>query len=110
MEKNFNLDLSWKEIHLKLKNLKKGIRKRNMLPKRHCLSCKCCNLACSFCYQYRTVGKLLNSDDWIKIIDNYQTIENYRIGGEPLTLKNFENVFRSGKKHECNIICNGLLK
>ncbi len=115
MEKNFNLDLSWKQkFASEIEEFrKKAYQNDNMLPKRYCfVLTNLCNLACSFCYQYRTkLANSLNSDDWIKIIR--QLPDNSRItltGGEPLTLKNFENVFLEVvKKHECNIICNGLL-
>ncbi len=92
---------------------KKAYELDNLMPKRYCLVLtNLCNLACDFCYQHRTKLKnSLNSDDWIKVIN--QLPDNSRVtltGGEPLTLKNFEKVFLEvTKKHECNIICNGLL-
>ena len=71
-----------------------------------------CNLACDFCYQIRTKQKnALNSEDWINLIK--QLPDNSRVtltGGEPLVFKNFRDVFTEAtKRHECNLICNGLL-
>ncbi len=85
----------------------------NLMPKRYCLVLtNLCNLACDFCYQIRTKQKnALNSEDWIDLIK--QLPDNSRVtltGGEPLVFKNFRDVFTEAtKRHECNLICNGLL-
>ena len=92
---------------------KKAYQMDNLMPKRYCLVLtNLCNLACDFCYQIRKKQKnALNSKDWIKLIK--QLPENSRVtltGGEPLVFKNFKDVFlETTKRHECNIICNGLL-
>ena len=114
-EKNYKKDLEWKQ---KFSNDMAEFRKKahltdDLMPKRYCLILtNLCNLACEFCFQIRTKQKnSLNSDDWIKLIK--QLPDNSRVtltGGEPLVLKNFENVFlETVKRHECNLICNGLL-
>jgi len=83
------------------------------MPKRFCLVLtNLCNLACDFCYQIRTKQKnALDSEAWIKLIKELP--ENSRVsltGGEPLILKNFKQVFtETANRHECNLICNGLL-
>ena len=83
------------------------------MPKRFCLVLtNLCNLACDFCYQIRTKQKnALDSKAWIKLIKELP--ENSRVsltGGEPLVFKNFKEVFtETAKRHECNLICNGLL-
>tara|TARA_A100001015_G_scaffold314332_1_gene423547 strand:+ start:260 stop:1378 length:1119 start_codon:yes stop_codon:yes gene_type:complete len=108
-------DLNWKQKFASEIDefRKKAYELDNLMPKRYCfVLTNLCNLACDFCYQYRTKLKnSLNAEDWIKVID--QLPENSRVtltGGEPLTLKNFEKVFlKVVDKHECNIICNGLL-
>ena len=115
MENNYKSDLVWKQKFATdiEEYRKKAYENDNLMPKRYCfVLTNLCNLACDFCYQYRTKLKnSLNADDWIKITK--QLPENSRItltGGEPLTLKNFEKVFLEVvKRHECNIICNGLL-
>ena len=92
---------------------KKAYQMDNLMPKRYCLVLtNLCNLACDFCYQIRKKQKnALKSKDWIKLIK--QLPENSRVtltGGEPLVFKNFKDVFlETTKRHECNIICNGLL-
>ena len=115
MNKSKNDNLVWKQKFAKDIDefRKKAYESDNIMPKRYCfVLTNLCNLACDFCYQYRTKLKnSLNSDDWIKVID--QLPDNSRVtltGGEPLTLKNFEKVFlKVVERHECNIICNGLL-
>lgn len=92
---------------------KKAYELDNLMPKRYCLVLtNLCNLACDFCYQVRTKQKnALNAKDWIKLIKELP--ENSRVtltGGEPLVFKNFKDVFlETVKRHECNLICNGLL-
>ena len=92
---------------------KKAYQMDNLMPKRYVLVLtNLCNLACDFCYQIRKKQKnALNSKDWIKLIK--QLPENSRVtltGGEPLVFKNFNDVFlETTKRHECNLICNGLL-
>ena len=92
---------------------KKAYQMDNLMPKRYVLVLtNLCNLACDFCYQIRKKQKnALKSKDWIKLIK--QLPENSRVtltGGEPLVFKNFKDVFlETTKRHECNIICNGLL-
>ena len=97
MEKLHNSDLFWKQKFAnEIEEFRKNAYKSdNILPKRYCfVLTNLCNLACSFCYQYRTkLANSLNSDDWIKIVK--QLPDNSRVtltGGEPLTLKNFEKV------------------
>ena len=115
MEKNYKQDLAWKQkFATEIEEFrKKAYVRGDIMPKRYCfVLTNLCNLACDFCYQHRTKLKnSLNANDWIKIIK--QLPENSRItltGGEPLTLKDFEKVFLEVvKRHECNIICNGLL-
>lgn len=115
MEENYKKDLVWKQ---KFSNDLAKFRKEayysdNIMPKRYCLVLtNLCNLACDFCYQIRTKQKtFLNSEDWIKFIREIP--ENSRVtltGGEPLVFKNFKEVFlETTKRHECNLICNGLL-
>ena len=92
---------------------KKAYQTDNLMPKRYCLVLtNLCNLACDFCYQHRTKLKnSLDANDWIELTK--QLPDNSRVtltGGEPLVLKDFEKVyFEVTKRHECNIICNGLL-
>ncbi len=113
--KDYQKDLEWKQ---KFSNdlaefRKKAYKLDNLMPKRYCLVLtNLCNLACDFCYQIRTKQKnSLDSNDWIKLIK--QLPENSRVtltGGEPLVFKNFKDVFlETVKRHECNLICNGLL-
>jgi len=115
MEKNYLDNSEWQQKFAKeIEDFKKkAYEDDNLMPKRYCfVLTNLCNLACDFCYQHRTKLKnSLNADDWIEVIK--QLPENSRVtltGGEPLTLKNFEKVFNEVvKRHECNIICNGLL-
>ena len=92
---------------------KKAYQMDNLMPKRYVLVLtNLCNLACDFCYQIRKKTKnSLNSNDWINLIK--QLPDNSRVtltGGEPLVFENFEDVFLEViKRHECNLICNGLL-
>jgi len=115
MKKNYEKDLAWKQ---KFANEIAEFRRKaygsdEIMPKRYCfVLTNLCNLACDFCYQYRTKLKnSLTANDWIKLIK--QLPDNSRVtltGGEPLVLKDFEKVFLEVvKRHECNIICNGLL-
>ena len=109
-----------KEINLKQKFngdlaefRKMAYKADNLMPKRYCLVLtNLCNLACDFCYQIRTKQKnSLTSEDWVNFIK--QLPDNSRVtltGGEPLVFKNFKDVFTEAtKRHECNLICNGLL-
>lgn len=115
MKNEYQNDLAWKQ---KYANEIGEFRKRayetdDLMPKRYCfVLTNLCNLACEFCYQHRTKLKnSLNADDWISL--SKQLPDNSRVtltGGEPLVLKDFEKVFLEVvKRHECNIICNGLL-
>ena len=115
MKNEYQNDLVWKQ---KYANEIGEFRKRayetdDLMPKRYCfVLTNLCNLACEFCYQHRTKLKnSLNADDWISL--SKQLPDNSRVtltGGEPLVLKDFEKVFLEVvKRHECNIICNGLL-
>ena len=85
----------------------------DLMPKRYCfILTNLCNLACDFCYQYRTKLKdSLKADDWIKLSNDLPNNSRVTLtGGEPLVLKDFKKVFLEiVKRHECNIICNGLL-
>ena len=92
---------------------KKAYKFENLMPKRYVLVLtNLCNLACTFCFQHRKkLANSLNADDWIKFIKEIP--EGSRItltGGEPLVIKNFKEIFlETVKRHECNLICNGLL-
>ena len=115
LDKQYKKELDWKQKFSKDigEFRKKAYESENLLPKRYCLVLtNLCNLACDFCFQIRTKQKnSLNSDDWINLIK--QLPDNSRItltGGEPLVIKNFEEIFKETvKRHECNLICNGLL-
>jgi len=115
IDKDYKKSIDWKE---KFSNDLADYRKQayvdeSLLPKRYVLVLtNLCNLACDFCFQYRTKQKgALTSDDWIRVIKDFP--ENSRVtltGGEPLAIKNFKEVFtETVKRHECNIITNGLL-
>ena len=114
-DKNYERELRWKQkFSTDLADYRKEAYKLdNVMPKRYCLVLtNLCNLACDFCYQIRTKQKnSLNSQDWINLIKDIP--ENSRVtltGGEPLVFKNFKEVFlETTKRHECNLICNGLL-
>ena len=115
LDKQYKKELDWKQKFSKDigEFRKKAYESENLMPKRYCLVLtNLCNLACDFCFQIRTKQKnSLNSDDWINLIK--QLPDNSRItltGGEPLVIKNFEEIFKETvKRHECNLICNGLL-
>ena len=115
MKNNYQNDLIWKQKYANEigEFRKKAYETDDLMPKRYCfVLTNLCNLACEFCYQHRTKLKnSLNADDWIHLTK--QLPDNSRVtltGGEPLVLKDFEKVFREVvKRHECNIICNGLL-
>ena len=115
MKENYQKDLEWKQKYANeiAEFRRKAYKTEDLMPKRYCLVLtNLCNLACSFCYQHRTKLKnSLKANDWIKLAK--QLPDNSRItltGGEPLVLKDFEKVFiEVAKRHECNIICNGLL-
>ena len=115
LDKKYKEELNWKQKFSNELALfrKKAYQIDNLMPKRYCLVLtNLCNLACDFCYQIRTKQKnSLNSKDWIKLIKELP--ENSRVtltGGEPLVFKNFREVFSEAvKRHECNLICNGLL-
>jgi len=115
INKDYQKDLEWKQrFSNDLAEFRKHAYKAdNLMPKRYCLVLtNLCNLACEFCYQIRRKQKgALNSNDWIDLIK--QLPENSRVtltGGEPLVFKNFKDVFlETVKRHECNLICNGLL-
>ena len=115
MENSYQKDLVWKQKYANDigEFRKKAYETNDLMPKRYCfVLINLCNLACEFCYQHRTKLKnSLNADDWIEL--TRQLPENSRVtltGGEPLVLKDFEKVFLEVvKRHECNIICNGLL-
>ena len=83
------------------------------MPKRFCLVLtNLCNLACDFCYQIRTKQKnAMTADGWIKLIQEIPIGSRVTLtGGEPLVFKEFKNVFHeTAIRHECNVICNGLL-
>lgn len=71
-----------------------------------------CNLDCSFCFQDRDRrDDAMTTDDWLKVVD--QLPEYARVtftGGEPLAFKDFEVIVSAvAKKHDCNMITNGLL-
>ena len=115
LDDHYKKELIWKQ---KFSNeigeyRKKAYQADNLMPKRYCLVLtNLCNLACDFCFQIRKKKKnSLNSKDWIKLIK--QLPDNSRVtltGGEPLVFKNFKDVFLEvTKRHECNLICNGLL-
>ena len=112
---DYKKELEWKQKFSKdlAKFRTKAYEADNLMPKRYCLVLtNLCNLACDFCYQIRKKQKnSLNSTDWINLIK--QLPENSRVtltGGEPLVFKNFKDVFLEVvKRHECNLICNGLL-
>ena len=105
LKQKFNQDLA----QFREKAYKAG----NLMPKRYCLVLtNLCNLDCDFCYQLRTKQKnALNVEDWINLIK--QLPDNSRVtltGGEPLVFNGFRNVFTEViLRHECNLICNGLL-
>ena len=105
LKQKFNGDLA--------KFRKVAYKADNLMPKRYCLVLtNLCNLACDFCYQIRTKQKnSLNAENWIDLIK--QLPDNSRVtltGGEPLVFKKFRDVFTEAtKRHECNLICNGLL-
>ena len=115
LDKKYKDELVWKQKFSNdlAKFRKKAYQEDNLMPKRYCLVLtNLCNLACDFCYQIRKKQKSsLNSNDWINLIK--QLPENSRVtltGGEPLVFKNFKDVFlETVKRHECNLICNGLL-
>ena len=98
MEKSYKKTLAWKQ---KFANeiaefRKKAYETDDLMPKRYCfVLTNLCNLACDFCYQYRTKLKnTLDANDWIKIVK--QLPNNSRVtltGGEPLVLQDFEKVF-----------------
>ena len=104
-KQKFNKDLSDFRIQAYQENF--------VMPKRYCLVLtNLCNLACDFCYQIRTKQKnAMTADGWIKLIKDLP--ENSRVtltGGEPLVFKGFKKVFHeTAIRHECNLICNGLL-
>ena len=113
MKQNYDQEITGsKNLLMILKGLEKAYENDNLMPKRYCfVLTNLCNLSCDFCFQHRTkLENSLKAEDWIKLSN--QLPENSRItltGGEPL-LKDFEKVFRAVvKRHECNIICNGLL-
>ena len=91
----------------------KAYNNENIMPKRYCLVLtNLCNLACDFCYQYRTKQKnAMTAEGWIKLVKDLP--KNSRVtltGGEPLVFKDFKSVFHeTATRHECNLICNGLL-
>ncbi len=111
----FKKNIEWKEKFSNdlAKFREKAYINDDIMPKRYVLVLtNLCNLACDFCFQHRTKLKgALNSDEWIKFIKDLP--ENSRItltGGEPLAIKNFREIFsETVKRHECNIITNGLL-
>ena len=115
MEKDYLEILEWKQKYANEigEFRKKAYKTDDLMPKRYCfVLTNLCNLACDFCYQYRTKLKnSLDANDWIELTK--QLPDNSRVtltGGEPLVLKDFEKVFSEvTKRHECNIICNGLL-
>ena len=115
MKNNYQNDLIWKQKYASEMGefRKKAYETDDLMPKRYCfVLTNLCNLACEFCYQHRTKLKnSLNADDWVHLTK--QLPDNSRVtltGGEPLVLKDFEKVFSEVvKRHECNIICNGLL-
>jgi MoaA/NifB/PqqE/SkfB family radical SAM enzyme len=115
IDKKYKEELIWKQkFNSDLAEFrKKAYKEDDLMPKRYCLVLtNLCNLACDFCYQYRTKLKnTLDANDWINLVK--QLPDNSRVtltGGEPLVLKDFEKVFTEVvKRHECNIICNGLL-
>ena len=115
MKNDYRNELVWKQKYSNEIDefRKKAYKTDNLMPKRYCfVLTNLCNLACEFCYQHRTKLKnSLNADDWISL--SKQLPDNSRVtltGGEPLVLKDFEKVFLEVlKRHECNIICNGIL-
>ena len=115
LDEQYKKELDWKQKFPKelAKFRKKAYEEDHVMPKRYCLVLtNLCNLACDFCFQIRKKTKnSLNSNDWINLIK--QLPDNSRVtltGGEPLVFKNFKGVFLEAiKRHECNLICNGLL-
>ena len=110
MNKNsFNVKYNQDLVAYKEKAFKSDL----IMPKRFCLVLtNLCNLACDFCYQFRTKQKnAMNAEGWIKLIRDIP--ENSRItltGGEPLAYKGFEEIFiKSNTNHYTNIITNGTL-
>jgi len=116
MSENKNIDNQiWKQkFNSDLAEFRKEAYKVDeIMPKRYCLVLtNLCNLACDFCYQVRTKQKnFVDSEGWIKLIKDLPTGSRVTLtGGEPLVFKNFKDVFlETVKRHECNLICNGLL-
>ena len=104
MERKFSNDLA--EFR------KRAYVDENLMPKRYVLVLtNLCNLACDFVFNIEKTKGALNSNEWIKFLGDLP--DNSRItltGGEPLAIKNFKEIFsETVKRHECNIITNGLL-
>lgn len=85
----------------------------SLLPYRYALVLtNKCNLSCSFCFQDRKRrDRALTKDDWIDFLSQLPDYAHLTLsGGEPLSLKGFDEFFLAAdKKFTTNIITNGTL-
>ena len=102
------------EFHHRQERLTRQIfQSEDMLPSRYVyVLTNACNLKCDFCFQdKRPKEKNMKAIDWNALTD--QLPEYARVtftGGEPLLFKQFKEVFEHvARKHDCNVITNGML-
>lgn len=101
-------------FHLKHQDFtREAYRKGDVLPHRYVfVLTNLCNLKCSFCYQRKNLlPDRMKLIDWMNLADQLPSYARVTFtGGEPLMFPEFSTIFSYVlKKHEANLITNGIL-